>query len=109
MLTQGPSPDPKCKLNITSFLKLPHPLDCRIYAKDIMITVLLLQMMGDEKDWGWFIYVRLWVREKWVGIIFFLFLAVFLCCCELYFHGVVVCFIVPFLLSLPLVPLIRQY
>ena len=25
MLTQGPAPDPKCELNITSFLTLPHP------------------------------------------------------------------------------------
>ena len=26
MLTQGPSPDPKCKLNISSFFTLPHLL-----------------------------------------------------------------------------------
>ena len=24
MLTQGPAPDPKCKLNFSSFLTLPH-------------------------------------------------------------------------------------
>ena len=48
MLTQGRTPDPKCKLNISSFLTLRHPLDCLTFAKDIMIIVLLLQMMG-----GW--------------------------------------------------------
>ena len=28
MLTQGPPPDPKCKLNISSFLTLPDLSDC---------------------------------------------------------------------------------
>ena len=35
-----------CKLNISSFLTLPHTLDCLICAKDIMIIVLFLQMSG---------------------------------------------------------------
>ena len=48
MLTQGPAPDPKCELNLTSFFTLPHPLRCPICAKDIMVTELLLQVM-----WGW--------------------------------------------------------
>ena len=46
MLTQGPAPDPKCELNITLFLTLPHPLHCPICAKDIMVVVLLLQVRG---------------------------------------------------------------
>ena len=46
MLTQGPAPDPKCELNITPFLALPHPLHCPICARDIMVTVLLLKVMG---------------------------------------------------------------
>ena len=51
MLTQGPAPDPKCELNITSFLTLPDPLHYPICAKDIMVTVLLLQVKwgGDGK------------------------------------------------------------
>ena len=49
LLTQGPAPDSKCKLNISSFLTLPYPLDCFNCAKDIMIIVLLLEMMGDGK------------------------------------------------------------
>ena len=52
MLTQEPVPDPKCELNITSFLTLPHPLHCLICAKDIMVTVLLLQVMGGWEGWG---------------------------------------------------------
>ena len=40
MLTQGPTPDLKCGLNITSFLTLPHRLHCAICAKDIMVTVV---------------------------------------------------------------------
>ena len=35
MLTQGPAPDPKCKLNISSFLTLPHLLNSLSHAKDI--------------------------------------------------------------------------
>ena len=49
-----------------------------------------------------------------VGLMLFLFFILFLCCCWLFFHGwymvvCCVCFIVPFLLSLFLVPLIRCY
>ena len=51
MLTQGPIPDPKCELNIT-FFTLPHPLHCPICAKDIMVIVLLLQVMGGWEGWG---------------------------------------------------------
>ena len=54
MLTQWPAPDPKSKLNI-SFLTLPYPIDCFICAKDLMIIVLLLQMIGGWEVWGWFI------------------------------------------------------
>ena len=81
MLTQGPTPDPKCELNITSFLTLPHPLHCPICAKDIMVTVLLLQVMGGWEGWGWFIYVRVWVGGQGVGIIVFLFFVLFWCGC----------------------------
>ena len=39
MLSQGPAPDPKRELSITSLLIVPHPLHCLICAKDIMIIV----------------------------------------------------------------------
>ena len=42
MLTQGPAPDPKCKLNISSFLTLPHLLDCLICTRNSVSIVLLL-------------------------------------------------------------------
>ena len=52
MLTQALGADPKCELNITSFLTFPHPLHCPICAKDIMVIVLLLQVMGGWEGWG---------------------------------------------------------
>ena len=41
MVTQGPAPDPKCKLNISLFLTLPHLLDCLICTKNSVSIVLL--------------------------------------------------------------------
>ena len=52
MLTQGPAPDPKCKLNIRSFLRLPHLSDCLICTRNSMSIVLLLQMIGGWDWWG---------------------------------------------------------
>ena len=69
MLTQGPAPDPKCKLIMPSFLTLPHFLDCLICTKNTMSIALLLQMMGGWDRWGWLIYIRLWVRGQGVGLI----------------------------------------
>ena len=37
MLSQRLAADPRYKLNISSFLTLPHPLDCLIFAKDISL------------------------------------------------------------------------
>ena len=42
MLTQGPAPDPKCKLNISSFLTLPHFSDCLICTRNSVSIILLL-------------------------------------------------------------------
>ena len=52
ILTQDSVLDPKCKLNISSFLTLTHPLDCLIFAKDMVIIVLLLQTMGGGRGGG---------------------------------------------------------
>ena len=52
MVTQGPAPDPKCKLNILPFLTLPHLLDCLICSGTSMSIVLLLQMVGRWDRWG---------------------------------------------------------
>ena len=51
-----------------------------IWAKDILVTVLLVQVIGDGKFGGLFIHVRVWVGVRGVGIIFFLFFVLFLYC-----------------------------
>ena len=52
MLTQGPAPDPKYKLNISSFLTLPHLSDCLICSRNSVSIVLLLQMKRGWDRWG---------------------------------------------------------
>ena len=47
MLNQGPAQDPRCRLNISSFLTLPHLLDTLICTRNSVSIVLLLGMMGD--------------------------------------------------------------
>ena len=42
MLTQGLTPDPKFKLNISSFLTLPHVLDCLNCTRNSVSIILLL-------------------------------------------------------------------
>ena len=71
MLTQGPTPDRKCKLIISSFLTLlPHLLDCFICTRNAFSVVLLLQTMGDGIDGGGgLIYIRVGVGGQGVGII----------------------------------------
>ena len=47
MLTGGPTPDPKCKLNIFSFLTLPHLLDCLICTRNSLPIMLLLSIIEE--------------------------------------------------------------
>ena len=49
MLAQGPAPDTKRKLNISSFLILPYLLDCLISPRNSMSILLLLWIM---RRWG---------------------------------------------------------
>ena len=118
MLTQGPTPSPKCKLNISSFLTLPHWLDCLICTRNSVSIVLLLWMMGGWDRWG--------VVDSYQGvgggtgggyylIVFFICAFVFwsLMSC-LFFKWVehdscCVCFFVYYLFSLSPVPLTRSY
>ena len=44
--TQGPAPDPKCKLIISSFLTLPHVLHCLNFTRKAMFIVFSLQIRG---------------------------------------------------------------
>ena len=120
MLTQGPAPDPKCKLIISSFLTLPHLLDCLICTRNAMPIVLLLQMMGDGIGGGWLIYIRVWVGDRgWVSSYSFCFFScAFVFCCLTFsvplfrwleHDGCCVCFFVFSLFSLSLVPLARSH
>ena len=52
MPTQGPTPDPKCKLIISSFLTLPHLLDSLICTRNVLSFVLLLQIVEGWDGWG---------------------------------------------------------
>ena len=96
MLVQGPAPDTKCELNIT-FLTLSHPLHCPICAKDIMVTVLLLQVMGEgkgEERWEGqgVVHLRQCLgRETGVGIIFFLFFVLLLIVLSWLVHDSLLC------------------
>ena len=58
MPSQRPTPDHKCKLNTSSFLALPHLIDCFICVKDTLPFVLSMQMMGGWDGWEWLIYIR---------------------------------------------------
>ena len=73
MLNQGPAPDSKCELNITSFLTLLHPFYCSICAKDIMVTVLLLQVKGGmgRSGSGSFMLGFGWGDIGWVSYFFY--------------------------------------
>ena len=117
ILTQGPTPDLKCKLIISPFLSLPHLLDCLICTRNAMSIILLLQLMGDGLGGNWLIYIRVWVGNRgWVSSysFFSVFLYVFVFCCLMFsvpsfrlleHDGCCVCFFVFTLFSFSLVPL----
>ena len=83
-LHQIPSVSWMFHFHLHVFLTLPSPLVYLICAKDITI-VLLLQMMGWMKRlaWrgAWSIYVKIWAMGQGVGLKFFIFFILFLCCC----------------------------
>ena len=113
MLTQGPAPDPMCKLNISSFLMLPHLLDCLICTRNSVSIVLLLWMIGewDRLRGGWFISGCGCYLIVYFFICAFFFWSLMSC---LFFNWVehdscCVCFFVYYLFSLSLVPLTRSY
>ena len=124
MLTQRPAPDPKCKWNISSFLTLPHLLDCLICTRNsVSIVLLYYEWWGGEGGGGW---DRWGVIDSYQGVgggtvggyyllvVFicaFVFWSVMSC---LFFKWVehdscCVCFFVYYLFSLSLVPLTKSY
>ena len=48
MLTQGPTPDPKCNLIISSFFTLPHLLDCVICTRIVYDLYHCIVIANDE-------------------------------------------------------------
>ena len=59
MLTQGPPPDAKCKLNVSSFLTLPHLL-CHFYQEFCRVggrVVDSYQVLGGGIGGGYFLTV----------------------------------------------------
>ena len=69
MLIQRPAPDPKCRLNISSFLTLLYLLDSHICTRNSVSIVMLLAMMGDGIGGAWLIHMRVWVGGQGVRII----------------------------------------
>ena len=51
MLTVEPTRDPKCRLNISSFLTLPHLLDCLICTRNSVSIVFFWWMIRGWDRW----------------------------------------------------------
>ena len=125
MLTQGPAPDLKCNLIISTFLTLPHLLDCLICTCSLYYYKQWGYGIGGggegERGGRWWIYIRVWVGRQALGIILqfmFLYSAFTVCCLAfsvplfswLEHDGCCVClFVFPSFFSLSLVPLTRSY
>ena len=118
-LPQGPAPDPKCKLNISWFLTLPHLLNCLICTTNSVSIVLLLWMMGvwHMLGGGWFISGCYWgtagVYYLIVSFFFYLCFCILFSCPVSFFKWVendsCVYFFVYYLFSLSPVPLTSSY
>ena len=70
MLTKGPTPDPKCKVNISSFLTFPHLLDFHIYCLILGILCLLYCYYEGWRDGigsRCLIHIRVWVWGERLG------------------------------------------
>ena len=120
MLTQGHTPDPKCKFIVSLFLIFPHLLDCLICTRNAMSIVQLLKMMERWNGWGWLIYISVWVGGQLLGIIlqFLLFSYASVFCSVMLsvplfrlqeHNGCCVCFFVISLFSLSLAALTRTF
>ena len=46
MLNQGPAPDPKCKLNNSPVLTIPHLLHCLICTRICVHCILTMNDVG---------------------------------------------------------------
>ena len=80
MLTHGPAPGPKCKLNISSILIFPHLSDCLTCTRNSVSIVLLLSMIGKWDGWGMVAsYQGLGGDRGWVLSLSLFFVFVYIC------------------------------
>ena len=108
MLTQGPAPGSKCKLNISSFFSLPNLLDCLICTRNSVSIVLLLWTIGVGVD-SYQGVSRGSVGGYYLIVCFFTCAFVFCCLMTWVQHdSCCVCFFVYYLFSLLWVPLTRK-
>ena len=69
MLTQEPAPDPKCKLNISSFVTLSHLLTASFLLQILRPLYCYYKWWGCGIGRGWLIYNRVLEGGQEVGII----------------------------------------
>ena len=67
--TKEPAPNPKCKLVISSLLRLPPLLDSLICTRNAMSIALLLQRTGKWDTWVVVVHLYLGVDEEPGGAI----------------------------------------
>ena len=119
MLTQGPTPDPTCKLIISSFLTLPHLLDYLVYTRNVLSIALLFQMRGRMRQvGGGYFILACWWGNRWQVSSYVVFSYAFVFCSLTFsvplfkwleHDGCCVRFFNFSLFSLSLVPLPRSY
>ena len=120
MLPQGPTPDRKCKLNISLFLILPHLSNCFICTKNSVSIVLFYKWWGKwigGGSGGWFISECGWGDRGWLLSHKGFFTCDFIFCCLmpcLFFfkwleHDSCLSVSVFIICFLPLVPLTKSY
>ena len=80
ILAQPSTPDPKCKLDISSLLTLPHLLDlshlyqecyehCIFIMNDGVGVCVCVWGGGGGGGGGWLIHIRVWMGGHGVGVI----------------------------------------
>ena len=109
----GPAPDPKCKLNISSFLALPHLWDCLICTGNSVSIPFFLEMVGGWDRWGrtgggYYVVVFAFFISL-VLLLFLISCPLSLCLKRLEHDSCCFCSLVFYFFSFSLVPLSRSY
>ena len=88
MLTQEPAPDPKCKLNVSSFLTLSHLLTASFLLQILCPLYCYYKWWRYGIGRGWLIYKRVLEGGTGGGYYLVVFLFFFwLYFCPLFSHG----------------------